>query len=314
MALNTFPTNSYVKFVRTNSTLWTTLKLAGSVDADTLYFIIDDGSDKGSLYLGSTLIASGVKEGVSLESLVDVTLSADLGENDILVHNGERWVNQSIYDFAETTMVGASADQDGKGGLVPMPGKGQQDLYLKGDGTWASPTATLETTVGNLDKALKQAQTDISTIIGSDHDLTMRDVAQEEVATAVANLLDGAPKAFDTLKEIAEWIAGADGEVNVTAEELITDVANIKDLLNAETTGLVPRVEALETRVGSLASGLDDIVGIIGNENNGLIADIAANATAIAANAESIEENANAITILRQLLTWNVLAEESVQG
>ena len=41
-----------------------------------------------------------------------------------------------------TTMTGASAKAAGKGGLVPTPAKGAQEKFLRGDGTWATPTDT----------------------------------------------------------------------------------------------------------------------------------------------------------------------------
>ena len=314
MALKPFPSNSYVKFVRTNSTLWGSLKSAGTVDNDTLYFVIDNGSDKGSLYLGNTLIASGIKEGVSLESLVDVTLSADLGENDILVHNGERWVNQNIYDFAEKPMEGASAETDGKGGLVPQPMKGQQNLFLQGNGLWANPTAALEQTVNTLSGQVTSLGRQVTTIIGSDADLSMRDIANDEVTTAVANLVAGANPAFDTLKEIADWILGNGNNTatgGVDAADLIKDVSDLKALLNTDGTGLVARVENLETKANANANAIDNLVKVIGNENNGLVADILANTAAIETNANNIKANADNITVLRQLLTWNYLAEEA---
>lgn len=40
----------------------------------------------------------------------------------------------------------ATADTDGGSGLVPAPAKGKQGQYLRGDGTWATPT---NTTYGN---------------------------------------------------------------------------------------------------------------------------------------------------------------------
>lgn len=45
-----------------------------------------------------------------------------------------------------SVMGAATADADGKSGLVPAPAKGKQNMYLKGDGTWATPT---NTTYGN---------------------------------------------------------------------------------------------------------------------------------------------------------------------
>ena len=39
----------------------------------------------------------------------------------------------------------ASADANGGSGLVPAPTKGQQGLYLRGDGTWGTPTNTVYT-------------------------------------------------------------------------------------------------------------------------------------------------------------------------
>ena len=39
-------------------------------------------------------------------------------------------------------MTGASASAAGKAGFVPAPAKGQQGVFLRGDGTWASPAGT----------------------------------------------------------------------------------------------------------------------------------------------------------------------------
>lgn len=50
------------------------------------------------------------------------------------------WANDNNTTY--TTMTGATANADGKEGLAPKPAKGQQGLYLRGDGTWATPTNT----------------------------------------------------------------------------------------------------------------------------------------------------------------------------
>ena len=50
------------------------------------------------------------------------------------------WANDNNTTY--TTMTGATANADGKEGLAPKPAKGQQGLYLRGDGTWGTPTNT----------------------------------------------------------------------------------------------------------------------------------------------------------------------------
>ncbi len=48
--------------------------------------------------------------------------------------NGE-WVDFSL-PVAIPTMTGASSSSNGSEGLVPAPAAGDQDKYLKADGTW----------------------------------------------------------------------------------------------------------------------------------------------------------------------------------
>lgn len=38
-------------------------------------------------------------------------------------------------------MVGATASQDGEGGMVPKPAIGDMSKFLRGDGTWSVPVA-----------------------------------------------------------------------------------------------------------------------------------------------------------------------------
>ena len=42
-----------------------------------------------------------------------------------------------------TALKGATADAAGTAGYAPAPAKGQQASFLRGDGTWATPTATV---------------------------------------------------------------------------------------------------------------------------------------------------------------------------
>ena len=91
--------------------------------------------------------------------------------------------------------------------------------------------------------------TKVNTLIGSDSGMTARAIAAAEVAKIVANA-DGA---FDTLKEIADWI-GSDNSA-YTATKLINDVKNLKgaDLI------ISGQVSANTDAIANLSDSVDDI-------------------------------------------------------
>ena len=109
---------------------------------DTLYFVYSSDSDKGSLYLGDRLISGNVSNITDLEDLIITQLQ----DKQILQYDKGQsaWVNKSIID-AIGVMVGAKKNAQGSIGLVPAPGIGEQNLFLRGDGVWASPGASSPT-------------------------------------------------------------------------------------------------------------------------------------------------------------------------
>lgn len=118
----------YVKFFRGTPEAFNNLVIK---DADTLYFIAASNESTGKLYLGDKLISDNIN---SITDLEDVLLS-NLTEDQLLIFNGEKWVNKSIFD-AIGVMIGASETEQGSIGLVPAPGEGMQDAFLRGDGEW----------------------------------------------------------------------------------------------------------------------------------------------------------------------------------
>ena len=134
---------NYVKFLRGTPAAYE--KLAHK-DRDTLYFISENDSDNGSLYLGSKLIAgSDQPEKVILDALKDV-----LNNNSLLVYDEDKelWINKNaeeIFKSVVREMIGATDTLDGKSGLVPAPAAGEQDYFLRGDGTWAKISASTTT-------------------------------------------------------------------------------------------------------------------------------------------------------------------------
>lgn len=129
---NIISTNEYVKFIRGTPTAFKKLK---PKSADTLYFISEEGSSTGKLYLGSKLISGGE---ASISELGQIIINAVKG-NDVLVYDAEKgaWVNKAVTDVV-SEMVGASDSMDGKAGLVPRPISGDQDKVLTGAGRWES--------------------------------------------------------------------------------------------------------------------------------------------------------------------------------
>lgn len=131
-------TANYVKFLRGTPSAFASLV---TKDKDTLYFIADTDAQYGKLYLGEMLVAASVTpDGTSvidsLAELTDVNL-VGLESGKVLGYNGEKWVPMDISSaVAATPMVGATEDADGKTGLVPAPKAGEQEKFLRGDGTW----------------------------------------------------------------------------------------------------------------------------------------------------------------------------------
>ena len=63
-----------------------------------------------------------------------------------------KWIDFSL-PVAIPTMTGATSSANGSEGLVPAPAAGDQDKYLKADGTWEAITDTKVT--NTLDKTTK---------------------------------------------------------------------------------------------------------------------------------------------------------------
>lgn len=124
---------NYVKFIRGTPTAFAKLS---QKDNDTLYFISEANSKKGSLYLGEKLISESI---ANLEDLSNILLE-NVQDKNLLSYdaNGEKWVNKPIID-AIGLMTGATTEAQGAAGLVPAPGIGQDGLFLRGDGVWATP-------------------------------------------------------------------------------------------------------------------------------------------------------------------------------
>lgn len=129
MAYITRPTESLVKFVRGTKQQFAQI----TKENDVLYFVYDSNdSTTGELWLGNKQIGDGGVD--SLSSLI----SGEAQDGNLLVYDAvsQDWVQMSP-DEAIRTMSGATSEIAGQSGFVPAPQAGDQDKFLKGDGTWS---------------------------------------------------------------------------------------------------------------------------------------------------------------------------------
>ena len=311
MAFNYRPMTpkSYIAFVKATEALWNKMEVSQRLN-NVLYFVVDGPDDSiGKLYLGNTLIAdgNGITD-VSVENLLDVNIS-NINGGDVLMYNmsSGKWENvnlaSEIGDLI-TVFSPASAEHNGTVGLVPAPQAGQQDLYLKGDGSWANPTEAVVLEVARL-------KTSVDTLIGTDKNVSVRtiatDIASKAASTAVANLVANAPEKFDTLKEIADWIQAHPSTETFVA--LSNKVTRLDDLVNGNAekniTGLVSQVSTLNSTVSTLNG---DVTALKGKALT-FTTDIADLKSGLATVNTTLSKHSEKIASIESRLVWQELYE-----
>ncbi len=127
----------YVKFMRGSLAAYQALS---EKDEDTLYFLSDSITSEGWLYLGERLISGPCNgmtpETLKLTDLMDVAISNNVTTDSLLAFNATtgQWEN---WEFSQLIFQGANATIGGLTGFVPAPKSGEQNYFLRGDGTWA---------------------------------------------------------------------------------------------------------------------------------------------------------------------------------
>ena len=214
-----------------------------------------------------------------------------------------KWVNKTLDEIVVDVMQGATSTNAGKSGLVPAPKAGEENKFLKGDGTWAEISeitsderlqiANLVTTVGTLigDKQLGDAS--ISTI-------------QEIAVGALSKALipENAKESLNTLQEIAAWIQSHPDDVtamNQSITELQTNVGNISDVLYDSTNEQGEVVPGLITKVDNLYRESDTSQYVLKTTYLTEVGDINLLANRVSDNSTLVDE----INAINERLTWS---------
>ena len=300
---------NYVKFLRGTPTAWDSIE---SKNEDTLYFIAEQNATSGKLYLGNKLIADGETAKIdTLRELTDVVLSAGVPNGAVLAYDATEgvWketVLESLLSEIIGLMVGASAEEDGAAGLVPQPLAGQQSLFLRGDGQWADPTETLQGVVSSLDQLVKDNQkaheADMNTLMGGRSELiSVDDIVNEHIE----ELVGAAPETFDTLEELAKWIA--DHEEAIDIADTLTKLAKVETSLYDPDTGLVKRVGNIELAL----NGDDTTTGLIAQTAN-LVAKMYVVENDILDLQDLTSEHTVNIEDIYNILKWQIMYETNV--
>lgn len=224
---------------------------------------------------------------------------ATLGDNVTIVRNEETGV---------LSIKGYSAAETGTQLVKTVNGL----EWVKPDNTTveglSTAVAAIESTIGENDTQglrlrIKTNENDIdtlegkvATLIGEDADKSVRTISAEEVAKVVA----GADADYDTLKEIADYIASD----KTGAAQMQTDISTIKSDLNTDGTGLKARMTAAEGEIDALQ---ESVAGIHTHDNKAVLDGITAEKVAAWDVAES---NAKTFTTTKIGLT----AEDGGEG
>ena len=134
--------------------------------------------------------------------------------------------------------TGASAEGAGEAGLVPAPAQGDQDKFLKADGTWGTPVDTNTTYDVATSETAGLVKSSSEIAVDGEGVMTVAGIAQEKVTGLTAALSGKADAAHThTLKDIpeitldAEQINGLPAAIAAKADVDHThDIADITDL------------------------------------------------------------------------------------
>lgn len=170
-------------------------------------------------------------------------------------------------------------------------------------------------------KASIKANTDAITVLNGDGEGSV----SKQVADAVASIVADAPEAYDTLKEISDWISShTDNAVAMNSQINTnkTDIAGLKTLIGTlpESAASTTIVEYIAEAIGASSTDLTSAIATAKNEaiasaKTYTDAEIVKVNTSISNNTTAIEAaKADATSALNQIAAIQYATEEDIRG
>lgn len=229
------PTTNYVKFIRGTPIAFANLT---PKDPDTLYFICATDANHGLLYLGDKLIGDG--SSTTQTDFGNVVITA-IGDKQIIAYdeNSDTWVNVDATSIIDI-MRGATSTTAGAKGLVPVPSAGDQNKFLRGDGTWSEALAGISSFDSNLFETTSAGK------------ITLKDFQTASANTVLQKTAGGS----------IQWVTPAS-----LVSDLTTQVNNLQTTVDGLTgvikRAIVPTVEDINVN----ASNAEQYIYMVPNGN-----------------------------------------------
>lgn len=128
------------------------------------------------------------------------------------------------------------------------------------------------TNITNLTKKVTANETNLTTLMGED---TVAGSVKNTVKNAVNKILDGAPEAYDTLKEVADWIQGD----KTGAGAITSDVSNLKTRMDAAETTIKTHTSNISTNTADIKTNTAAIATLNGTGATSVTGKVNAKAT-----------------------------------
>ena len=237
---------NYVKFYRGTQAKYDAAIKQNQVNDDTLYFITDAGFNKGALYLGDMLISRDITD---FSEIPGLDISKTLKHKDLLVYDAfeEAWVNKSILD-AIGVFLGAQDGKQGTNGLVPAPIENGENLFLRGDGTWAMPEGTATISI-DVDKKSVSFIDEKGTTIG------LNNFGKKYYKYVAATDTEAAHYIEQIVDNLHPWLAGLE----------IRTVEENGEIVLGWFEPDPTTIEGINSQFSSLQSNIDSIKDILGS-------------------------------------------------